>query len=173
MVFLRKIKELIQLFICWAYIPFKKIIPVDTFSYAICGGSNLMLDTFLYFITYNFILKKRIIHLHIISISPYIASFIFVFPITFITGFLLMKHITFSNSNLRRRVQVFRYGLTVMVCIFLNYILLKFFVEYCKLYPTPSKMLTTVLVVVYSYFSQKHFTFKTVKSISISELSNQ
>jgi putative flippase GtrA len=86
-----------------------------------------------------------------------------VFPITFITGFILMKFITFSNSGMRGRIQLFRYGVTVFVCLLLNYILLKFFVGICGFYPTPSKILTSGLVIIYSYFSQKHFSFKTVK----------
>lgn len=147
----------------WFYQPFKKVIPEETFRYAFCGGFNTSLDIFLYFINYNFVLKKEVAHVGSISISPHIAAFLMVFPITFTTGFILAKHITFSNSVLHSRVQLFRYGLTVLICIFLNYILLKFFVEYCGLYPTISKILTTGLIVIYSYFSQKHYTFKAEK----------
>jgi putative flippase GtrA len=104
------------------------------------------------------------LNLKIISITPYIGAFIIVFPITFSTGFILMKYITFSASELRGRVQLFRYGVTVLVCILLNYVLIKLFVEYFHLFPTPSKILTTVVVVIYSYFSQKHFSFRTQKN---------
>jgi len=168
---LKNIRDLIQGLIDWLYKPFQKLLPAETFRYAICGGANTTLDIFLYFISYNFILKKQVLDLKIISISPYIAAFMMVFPITFLTGFLLMKYITFSASDLRGRVQLFRYGVTVLVCILLNYVLHKFFVEYCHLYPTPSKVLTTVFVVIYSYFSQKHFSFKIAKtSVSIEEI---
>jgi len=139
--------------------------PLETFRYGVSGGVNTSLDIFLYFLTYNFILKKKIVYLKIISISPYIASFLIVFPVTFTTGFLLSKYITFTKSELHGRIQLLRYGLTVLVCIFLNYVLLKLFVEFCGLYPTPSKILTTGVVVIYSYFSQKYFTFKTEKAI--------
>jgi putative flippase GtrA len=164
---LRHIRNLIRNGIDWLYNhqPFRKYIPPETFRYAVSGGFNTGLDIFLYFITYNFILKKKIVYLKIISISPYIASFLMVFPITFTTGFLLSKYITFTQSELHSRIQLFRYGLTVFVCILLNYILLKFFVEVCNLYPTPSKLLTTCFVVIYSYLSQKYFTFKTEKSV--------
>jgi putative flippase GtrA len=162
---LKPLKEAIQSFIDWLYgrIPFSSLIPKETFRYAVCGGSNTVLDVFLYFITYNFILQKKILHLKILSISPYIASFMMVFPITFFTGFLLSKYITFSYSNIGGRIQLFRYGVTVLVCILLNYVLLKLFVEHVGLYPTLSKIITTCVVVIYSYFSQKHFTFKTAK----------
>jgi len=160
---LRYFKTRIFNFIDWLYIPFQKIIPVQTFRYGVCGGFNTSLDIFLYFICYNFILKKQILNLQIVSLSPYIAAFLMVFPITFITGFLLMKFITFSDSQMRGRIQLFRYGVTVFVCILLNYIFLKLFVGVCGFYPTPSKILTSGLVIIYSYFSQKHFSFKTVK----------
>jgi putative flippase GtrA len=159
----RHLKKLIQDLIDWLYIPFKRFIPAETFRYAVCGGSNVSLDIFLYFITYNFILRKKILYLKIISISPHIAAFMFVFPITFITGFMLMKYITFSQSSLRGHIQLFRYGVTVLVCIILNYVLIKFFVEYCGFYPTISKTLTTGFVMIYSYFSQKYYSFKTEK----------
>ena len=164
---LRNIRNIIRNQINWLYnqLPVNKFMPLETFRYGVSGGVNTSLDIFLYFLTYNFILKKKIVYLKIISISPYIASFLIVFPVTFTTGFLLSKYITFSSSELHGRIQLFRYGLTVLVCIFLNYVLLKLFVEFCGLYPTPSKILTTGVVVIYSYFSQKYFTFKTEKVI--------
>ena len=164
---LRNIRNLIMNQIDWLYnqLPVNKFMPLETFRYGVSGGVNTSLDIFLYFLTYNFILKKKIVYLKIISISPYIASFLIVFPVTFTTGFLLSKYITFTKSELHGRIQLLRYGLTVLVCIFLNYVLLKLFVEFCGLYPTPSKILTTGVVVIYSYFSQKYFTFKTEKAI--------
>jgi putative flippase GtrA len=166
---LRNIKDLIQIIIDWLYKPFQKIIPTETFRYAVCGGANTSLDIFLYFTSYNYILKKQIIDLGILKISPHIAAFLMVFPVTFLTGFLLMKYITFSASELRGKTQLLRYGLTVLVCILLNYILLKFFVDYCKLYPTLSKIITTGFVTVYSYFSQKHFSFKVARQVNVEE----
>lgn len=157
---LKNLRDLIITVIDWFYIPFQKILPIDTFRYAACGGANTAFDLFLYFLTYNFILKKHMVDLGLISISPHIAAFFIVFPITFITGFLLSKYITFTESALKGRIQLFRYGVTVLVCIFLNYIFLKLFVDVCGFYPTISKLLTTGLVIIYSFFSQKYFTFK-------------
>lgn len=153
-------REFLIAIIDWFHQPFKKYISEVTFRYAVCGGSNTVLDITLYYFTYNFILDKKIVHLHFISISPHIAAFMMVFPITFLTGFLLSKYITFTESELKGRIQLFRYILTVMVCVLLNYIFLKLFVDTFGIYPTLSKIFTTGIVVVYSYFSQKYFTFK-------------
>lgn len=157
----KNLKDQIIEVIDWFHQPFKKYIPEETFRYAVCGGSNTVLDIFLFFITYNYILHKEIIHLRFFSISPHIGAFMLVFPITFTTGFLLSKYITFAESEIKGRIQLFRYILTVMVCIVLNYIFLKVFVDYFGLYPTVAKIFTTGVVVLYSYFSQKYFTFKT------------
>jgi len=151
----------ILLLINWLYKPFKKIVPVETFRYAVCGGANTMFDILLYFVNYNYILGKKDVHLKFVTISPHIAAFLIAFCITFPTGFFLSKYITFSHSELKGRIQLFRYGLTVLMCILLNYIFLKFFVEYCGLFPTLSKIFTTFIVVIYSYYSQKYFTFRT------------
>jgi putative flippase GtrA len=56
---------------------------------------------------------------------------------------------------------LFRYAMTVAGAILLNYILLKFFVEYMHIWPTISKIITTVFVVSYSYMVQRYYTFKT------------
>jgi len=151
---------IIQL-IDWSYHPFKKFIPQETFRYAATGGFNTALDIFLYFLFYNFILDKQIADFGFVAVSPHIAAFLFVFPITFITGFLLAKYITFTSSPIRGKVQLFRYAMTVAGAIFLNYILLKFFVEYLLIWPTVAKIITTVFVVAYSYVLQRYYTFKT------------
>ncbi len=134
--------------------------PRQTFNYAACGGANTVFDILLYFLSYHFIFHKEILDLGFVAISPHIAAFVFVFPITFSSGFVLSKYITFTDSNLRGRVQLFRYGITVFGSIVLNYLLLKLFVEFMGIYPTISKILTTIIVVGYSYVCQKYFTFR-------------
>lgn len=157
------VRDIILAVIDWFYRPFSRFIPPETFRYAATGGLNLALDIFLYFVFYNFILNKQVVDLGVIAVSPHIAAFLFVFPITFSTGFLLAKYITFTASTLRGRIQLFRYGISVGGSIILNYVLLKLFVEALHFWPTFSKMLTTVVVVIYSYIIQRHFTFQTGK----------
>ena len=165
MVIARKIRQIIISFVDWFYPPFSKYISLVTFRYAATGGMNTALDIFLYYIIYNFVLTNDIIDLGFISISSYIASYLIVFPVTFTNGFLLAKYVTFSQSELRGKVQLFRYGLSVLGSLILNYLLLKFFVEVVGIWATPSKILATCFVVVYSYFVQKHFSFKTAKTL--------
>ncbi len=148
----------------WFYKPFRQYISQVTFRYGFTGGLNTALDIFLYFVFYNFVFKKQILDIGFYAITPHIAAFIVVFPITFTTGFLLAKYVTFTQSELRGRKQLLRYGITVTGSIILHYILLKIFVEVCYIWPTISKIITVSIVVVYSYFMQKHFSFKVTKT---------
>lgn len=161
--FLKAIPNFITQIIAWFYKPFKKFIPFETFKYAACGGSNNVFDILLFFIFYNFVFNKQNLDLGFITISPHIAAFLFVFPITFSTGFLLNKYVTFTQSIIKGRAQLFRYALVVGGAITLNYLFLKLFVEVIGWYATFSKIATTLIVICYSYIMQKHFTFRTGK----------
>lgn len=125
-----------------------------------CGGSTAVLDLVVYFVSYNFLFHKQPVEIGGIQIGAHIAAFVVSFLISFPYGFIMNKFIVFTTSELRGRVQLFRYGLTVISCIGLNYLFLKLFVEAFGWYATPSKALTTALVAVYSYFTQQYFSFK-------------
>ncbi|MBW7891532.1 MAG: GtrA family protein [Chitinophagaceae bacterium] len=156
-------KVLIEALLDFFYTPFRKIVNRQTFRYVVCGGGNTLLDIFLYFISYHFVLHKQIVHTPIISISPYIAAFLISFVITFPTGFLLMSKIVFPGSYLKGRVQLFRYFLLVIGCIILNYVFIKLFVESFHIYPTIAKILATGFVISFSYLTQRNYTFQAEK----------
>lgn len=158
---LNKIQILITSIIDWFHKPFRKYIPTETFRYGATGGFNTVLDIFLFYIFYNFVFLKVNLNLGFVVLSPHIAAFVFVFPITFSIGFLLSKYITFTESPLRGKKQLLRYGVSVSGAILLNYLLLKLFVDHFHLPATLSKAFTTVFVVLYSYMMQRYFTFKT------------
>ncbi len=82
------------------------------------------------------------------------------FPLTFFVGFWLNRHVAFRQSPLRTRTQLFRYALSVGGSVVLTYAGLKFFVEFCGVWPTPAKILTTCMTTVYSYLAAKYFTFR-------------
>ncbi len=154
------------------YFPFLRFIPIEIFRYGVTGGINTFFDILLYYIFYQFVLSRQLVDLGIIAISPHIAAFLIVFPITFFTGFMLAKYITFTASEVKGRIQLFRYWITVIAALFLNYLFLKFFVEYAAFDAVTAKMLTTIVVVGFSYISQRHFSFKTAslnKTVTVSE----
>jgi putative flippase GtrA len=157
-------KKFILAVIDFFYPWFKRLMPLQTFRYAVCGGSNTLLSILTYFISYNFIFDKEIFYGGFVTISPHIAAYILAFLITFPIGFYLSLFVVFPESYLKRRIQLFRYLVVVLLCNVFNYGFLKLFVEVIHWYPTPSFVLTTALVVTFSYFSQRHFSFKVKRS---------
>lgn len=142
------------------YPPFRRYFSRQFFRYGVSGVANMGFDWVLYFLVYNFVIQKQFISLGFVTISPHIAALLITFPITLLTGFLLQKYVTFTSSNLRGKQQLVRYMAVVGVNLLINYFGLKFFVEVLHFYPTLSKMIVTLICTIFSYFSQKTFTFK-------------
>lgn len=152
-------------FIEFIYRPFTKFFSEQFFRYGVCGVGNMVLDWLLFFVTYNFILSRRVIELNLlvaqISVSPHIMALCIVFPITLFTGFWLNKYVTFRQSDLKGRTQFVRYIAIVAINLAINYFGLKLLVDVLGVYPTPSKMIITLVTVAISYFGQKYFSFTT------------
>ncbi|MEO8583596.1 MAG: GtrA family protein [Flavitalea sp.] len=142
------------------YQPFRNLVPYQTFRYAVCGGSNMMLDIFIYWLSFHFIANEQVVYTPLGAVKPQNIALMIAFCVSFPMGYLLNRYIVFTGSILKGPVQLFRYFLLVIACLVLNYLFVNLFVEYCHIYPTVSKMLTTVIVVSFSYVTQKKFTFK-------------
>lgn len=158
------IRDRILHFVDFFYPPFRRIFPLQTFRYAVCGGSNVLLDIFLFYVSYNFILHQQPLDLFFLVVKAYNAALIMAFCVTFPLGFILSKYVVFQDSYLRGHVQLFRYGLVVAINLFLNYAIINILVQYLHFYPTVSKITATAIIVTFSYLSQKHFTFRTLKA---------
>jgi putative flippase GtrA len=158
------IRKLILSVIDFFYPWFKKLMPLQTFRYATCGGANTCLDITLFFISYNYIFKKQPVHLPFLTIAPHIAAFLIGFAISFPTGFYLSRYVVFQETSVKKREQLGKYFTVVLACLILNYCFLKLFVEVFHFYATPSKVLTTFFVVAFSYLTQKNYTFKAVRA---------
>ena len=154
-------KDKIIAFIDFFYPPFRKLMPEQTFRYAACGGANTILGLALFKILLVFVFKNENADLGFYTLKPHNAALFISFCVNFAVGFALMKYIVFVDSNLKGRIQVFRYGLSFVINLTLNYFILKAFVEVFGWWPFLSQCLTTVIIVTISYLSQKHFSFKT------------
>lgn len=139
--------------------PLERVISRQMFGYFLCGAANMALDTLWYFLTYHYVVMERNVDLGIVVISPHIAALIIVFPITFFTGFLLNRYVAFRATQQLTTKQLFRYALSVVGSILLNYALMKLFVELCYVWPTIAKMMTTIIVALYSFLAAKYFSF--------------
>ena len=79
----------------------------------------------------------------------------------------MSRYIVFQESNLKGRVQIFRYLMTVTACVVLTSFFLPFFHYTCGIYPTPANILTTMVVALFSYVSQRFFTFKVKEEVPV------
>lgn len=147
-------------FIDFFYPPFRRFMPEQTFRYAACGGANTVLGLTIYFICYQYIFKGRDFDFGFYAFKPHNAALFVSFCVNFVVGFLLMKYVVFVDSNLKGRIQLFRYFLAFAFNLVLNYFLLKLFVEVLDINALLAQFITTCIVVTISYISQKHFSFK-------------
>ena len=143
------------------YPPFQKYMTLQVFRYGLTGTVNLFFDWFLYFLIYNFVLHHQMLNLGIVTLSSHIATMTIKIPIVLISGFLLQKYLTFSYSSLSGKIQLFRYSTVFLINLVINYLGLKILVDILEFWPTPSNMIVSILTIFISYFSQKHYTFKT------------
>jgi putative flippase GtrA len=142
------------------YPPFQRWLSLHTFRYMASGGITVASGIFGYYIIYNFILHQQNVHVGEYLITAPIAALCIESVTTFCIGFMLNKYLVFTQSNLKGRIQLFRYATVVGTNILLNYALMKILVEGFLFYPTIAKTAITILLAVFSYFSQKYFTFR-------------
>ena len=143
------------------YPPFRKYMTLQFFRYGSIGTVNLLFDWFLYFLIYNFVLQHEMLNLGIVTLSSHIAAMTIKMPVVLLSGFLLQKYVTYSSSNIKGTIQLFRYTTVFFINLIINYIGLKILVDSLDFWPTPSNMIVSILTIFISYFSQKHYTFKT------------
>lgn len=159
---LRKLYNFSRKFVDLQFFDFQK------FKYLLFGCGNVGLSWLLYFLCYNFIVQKNNVEIVFLTISPHIFSFFVSFIITFFTGFFLNYYLVFEKEQEDKLMikKLFKYMLSTAGSFLINYLLLKLFVEKLGWYPTPSQMLSTCIVTVYSYLAQQKFTFATQRQRS-------
>mgnify|MGYP001030710740 CR=1 FL=1 len=162
---IKKIAKLFHLILIrcldFFYPLFQRWMNKQLYYYLACGAINTISDWVMYFFVYNFIIKKQILELGFVALSPHIASLFIVFPFTLGIGFFCSKYISFSGSSVRVKTQAFRYLTIIVFNFFLSYFSMKLLVDVLSIYPTPSKMITTIFTSLVSFFSQKYYSFRT------------
>lgn len=143
---------------------FRRHMSVQFFRYGTVGSLNLLFDWVLYFIIYNFLLQQRMLDIGLVTLSSHVAALVIKFPIVLFSGFMLQRYVTFSNSDLNISTQFLRYSLVFSGNFLISYIGLKILVDGFNFWPTPSIMIISTVTIVISYFSLKHFSFKTIKT---------
>lgn len=155
-----KVRDFILPIIDFFYPPFKRIVPLQTFRYLVCGAANTLLGLVLFYTSYHYLFKRDKVDLGFYAFESYTASLAISFTATFLLGFFLMKYVVFDDSQIRGHVQLFRYLLVCLVNLTLNYVLLKLSVEVLGIYPTLAQLATTGIIIILSYLGQRYFSFK-------------
>ena len=169
------------------YPTFRKLMPLQTFRYAACGGGNMVLGFLIFTLVFRFVA-----HLHELNLGHTAIKVAYIkveganvlmmdFGFTafkahsfalfcssaavFIVGFLLNKYVVFTSSNLRGRIQFFRYFLSSLSSFCINYFLLNGLVLYLHVYPVLAQVIVTAIVVTISFFMQQYFTFRVKQEV--------
>lgn len=153
-------RDLVLPIIDFFYPPFRKLVKLQTFRYAASGGMNTLLGFAVYFISFKYILREENLDLGFFAFKSHIAALFMSFCISFPVGFFLMKYVVFSDSKMKGKVQLFRYFMIYLFNLVLNYLLLKIAVEIFHIYPVAAQIITIIIIVLFSYVAQRHFTFK-------------
>ena len=167
---IHNVRDLVIPVIDFFYPPFRGFMNLQTFRYAACGGLNTVVGFTAWYVFFKFVLKEQNLDLGFYEFKPYSGALFMSFFIAFPFGFFLMKYVVFTDSRMRGKVQIVRYFLLYLINLFLNYALLKFFVEILFIYPTFAQIITTSVLIVFSYVFQRYFTFR---ATPIEEISKQ
>lgn len=145
----------------------RRIMDKTTYYYAACGSGNLVLSWILFFLFFNVLFQKQDFTLDnlpfgmgVKTISALTLSSIICACISFLIGFLLMRYVVFTESQLKGRAQFFRYGLSAVITSTTNWGLLKVLVLGMGIFPSIANILASCVVVTISYLLQRKFSFK-------------
>lgn len=143
-------------------LPIQKVIPKQTFFYAMCGGGNMLFDTILYTFVYHFVLKKMPLTIFDYEITSAIASFLITFPFVFGLGLWLAKNISFTNSDNSDKKQSIRYLSVTIANFFIKFYGIELLIT-VNIWPSFANVSMTVITVIFSYMMQRYYTFKGYK----------
>ena len=156
-------KSILQI-IDWFHPLFSRIMPLQTYRYAAFGGINTLLGLLVWYVSFHFFFNRTTVDLGIYVFEPYTVALALSSIFSFSFGFIVNKFIVFTDSTLKGRIQLFRYFLSFVFNLLLNYFLLVTLVKKLQWDPFISQLLTTLVVVTASFLSQKYFSFRVKKS---------
>jgi len=154
--------RIIRAFLDFFYPIVSRIFDKTTYYYAVAGSTNLVLGWVLFWVLDHWVIHSKTVKLplfeHPVHSYTVIAAACGVF--SFLFGFMMMRYVVFTESQLKGRVQFFRYGLSALISATVNWILIKLMVDTFALNASLCNVFASVVVVTISYFLQRKFSFK-------------
>ncbi len=143
----------------------KKVFQLKIIRYGIAAAIATAVDVSVYFIAYNFILKKQDFHLlQFLVLSAPTVSLIISYSCGLITNFSISKYFVFTESDLRGHHQLMRYVLVAVLILFLNYGFMSFLIKTLEWFPTIARAVSAVVVGFLSFLIHKSFSFRTANT---------
>jgi putative flippase GtrA len=139
----------------------KKIMPFQVYAYLSVGAANTILNIALFVVCY-------------LALSPTWPAVelatVISFVITVLTGFWLNKNFAFTdaaNTAKENKKQFGKYFLVSLQGQFSDYLITKGLIVLLLINPVVAYFLSTFIMLVITFFLQKHYTFRKAKPIII------
>lgn len=138
--------------------------PIKTYRYSFFGMVNVLIDNvlfiFFYYVVFYRFVAENIVCWGTLCMGLHTLVLICTTPTLLLVGFFLMRYIVFGEARKKSFFsQLVKYIFGMLSSVLLSYVFLRLFIEWCRLTPGISKILTSGLVIVYSYFFQTRITF--------------
>lgn len=149
---------------------FLKIYHHKVFRYFIAAGVATVVDICMYFIMYNYVLKKQPVPLPGFVMQAPTVSLMVSYGCGLITNFSITKFFVFHESTLRTRWQFLRFASVAFFVLGLNYLAMTFLIRQLMWYPTISRTCSALSIGVLSFLMHKSFSFKVKKDNTAEEI---
>lgn len=141
----------------------KKIYHNKVFRYFIAAGLATVVDISVYFVMFNFILKKVAVPVLGFEFQAPTVSLAVSYSCGLVTNFSITKFFVFHESTMKTRYQLIRFvGVAVMI-LGMNYLLMTFLIRELGWFPTVARTFSALSIGVLSFTLHKTFSFKVKK----------
>lgn len=139
----------------------KKLLNQSIFRYGIAAAIATGVDVMVYFLTFNYVLRKADFYFSpSMVISAPTVSLAVSYSCGLITNFTITKFFVFPGSDLRTRHQLMRYVMVAIVVLGLNYIIMSVLIKGFGWFPTIARATAAVLAGFASFATHRVFSFR-------------
>jgi putative flippase GtrA len=140
---------------------YQKLYHSKPFRYLATAGIATVVDVSVYFVMFNYIIKKTNLEIGELIIGAPTLSLILSFTCGLMTNFFLTKNFVFDNSDLKSSSQFIRFVVVAIAVFISNYYLMNFLIKVMDWYPTLSRGFSAISIGVLSFLTHKTFSFRT------------
>ena len=138
---------------------FSKCVQNKIIRFFLSAGVAGLVDIFIYTMIINFVIYHQTVKIGTKQVSAHEFTLMISYTSGVIVNFFMTKFVVFTESTRRGRHQFVRFFSIAIIGFFASYGLLRFFVEYCHILPTFSRILTALVLGFLGYYVHKTFTF--------------